>query len=271
MTKIKRLNHFILISALNAIILVSCYERKEGCLDMEASNFDFTADDACGECCTDPVFSVSVRHLTNNYLINPDSVLFTNLGQSYKIINFSYYLSGFELIMDDGRKISISETIEFKSPDGNTITTPDDFKIWRLTNPSHSLGKLREYGNVRQITFILGVKDDWLTYEPVNLPLNHVLNDSLKLQRPDGTLVHQRISIVQGEEFQDTLNLFVKGIGGSVTYNLDTVFTKPIGQNMNLVIKADYSKWLLNSDLQKKVSEIEMALKENSKGIFSVN
>ena len=44
----------IVISFFLAVGLLSCYEAIEGCLDSQAVNFDFSADNACDGCCSYP-------------------------------------------------------------------------------------------------------------------------------------------------------------------------------------------------------------------------
>lgn len=58
--KSKRLNFFFIASLI--IGLYACAEKQEGCLDVYATNFAFEADIACADCCTYPVFELTVSH-----------------------------------------------------------------------------------------------------------------------------------------------------------------------------------------------------------------
>ena len=258
-----------LFCALTLLMMSSCYSRIEGCLIPEAANFDVTADDACADCCIYPKFLINVRHLTGDKLINANDTLINNFNQQYKILSFVYYLSGFKAIRDDGSKITIEESISFDAG-ANIIETPDDFGIWRLSKTRQELGTVSKYGKFTGLSFYLGVEDNWQIYEPLNLPITHVLTDSLSLKTSDGTLAHQIIRIAKGENFMDTVDYSVKGLSGAVAYQLDTTSVFHIGMNINFTLRADYSKWFKNINLDQNVSMIENQLKENSKGIFNV-
>lgn len=254
-----------------SIILTACYKRQTGCLDPLAANFMVTADDPCDGCCQDPILSLTIRHLTGDYLVSPDSTLINDFNQEYRILNFVYYLSGFELLKSDGTKLTVQENLSFNGTTGGTITTPDDFGIYRRTNITTNLGTIRQYGTFTQINFLLGINDEWLQLSPIDLPLLHPLNDSLSVRTSDGKLIHQRLTIAKGDAFKDTLTYNITGNGSATLFSLDTIFTNAIGTNINMVIKADYNRWLKNTDLTQTAENIEKQILENSKHIFSVN
>jgi hypothetical protein len=253
-----------------SLTLLSCYNRQTGCLDPLSANFSVTADDACGDCCKDPELILNIRHLVENKLVSPDSVLMNEMGQKYKILNFAYYLSGFEVIQSDGTIVSVSQSIAFISNAG-IVRTPDDFGIYRRTNVSTKLGSVRKFGEYRSLRFVLGIKDEWQTWTPVDLPLLHPLNDSLRLRTADGMLIHQSLTIAKGDNFEEISTYNLRGPGKSVLYSLDTVFNNAIGTNINLTIKADYSQWLKNVDITQTGPDAEIKILENSKQLFSVN
>ena len=250
--------------------LLSCYNRQTGCLDPLSANFSVTADDACNDCCKDPELILNIRHLVEDKLISPDSVLVNEMGQKYKILNFAYYLSGFEVIQSDGTAVTVSESVAFNSNAG-IVSTPDDFGIYRRTNVSTKLGSVRKFGNYRSLRFTLGVKDEWQTWTPVDLPLLHPLNDSLGLRTTDGMFIHQSITIAKGDDFEEIITYNLRGPGGSVKYSLDTLFNNAIGTNINLTVKADYSQWLKNVNINQTGPDAEIQILENSKQLFSVN
>ena len=260
---------FILIP-ITLFLISSCYTRKSGCLDTLASNFDFTADDPCSDCCTDPFINLTIRHLAGEKLVSAQDTYYNEMGQQYKILNFSYYLSGFMVIREDGKESEVLNKIELSNPDGK-FEISDDFGIYRITNTSRNLGTTREFGDYKMFRFVLGLEPEVVNSGVENLPLLHVLNDSLRLRNPQNQLVHQIITIAKGEFFSDTTTYYISGAERGTQYQLDSIFSNSRGTDIRLVLKADYTKWLNNADLSLPAPEIEKSILENSKFIFSVN
>ncbi|MBK9150715.1 MAG: hypothetical protein IPM26_06800 [Saprospiraceae bacterium] len=252
------------------IFISSCYNRREACLDPFASNFDVTADDPCEQCCKDPLINVTIRHLAGDSLISPSRVLINELGQSYRILNFSYYLSGFRIIKNDGSIVTVSQLLNLDSMN-TVLQIPDDFAIYRLTNVNQTIGQNRNFGTYTGFEFTLGLDSKVLLHQPKDLPLLHVLNDSLSLKTPDRRLAHQIITVATGDSPSEIQSYFISGINSAVSFKMDSTFRNVRGTDINLIIKADYSKWFENVDFTRQPSEIEKSILENSKKLFSVN
>jgi len=83
------------------LILASCYEKQEGCLDFRARNYDFGADEPCSECCTYPSMKLSVAHEWGDTSLMTDSVYFTLSNQAIKIVSAQFYVNKVSLLDSD--------------------------------------------------------------------------------------------------------------------------------------------------------------------------
>ena len=76
----------------------SCFEPEEGCLDIEANNFQLAADrdcskDAPSNCfCTYPSVSLRVVHVFDKLDFRTDTVYRINSGEIIKIRDIQFYI-----------------------------------------------------------------------------------------------------------------------------------------------------------------------------------
>ncbi len=87
------------------VYLTSCYKHPEGCRDVNAINFDISADKNCEkECCKYPKLSLSADIYYDTIKLDTNIVFANEKGDSLRVANFQMLLSQFQLI--DKRNLS---------------------------------------------------------------------------------------------------------------------------------------------------------------------
>jgi hypothetical protein len=177
-------SNFKLLALALSLSLSACFEPKEGCLDIEATNFDASADNDC--CCLYPkLFLETVqRYDTLQYL--PDSLYSNSAGQLFRIKSVVFYLSEFQLFQTS-EPFSVSDTAQLQtySAFGNDTLKEvftDDFLLVRRSPVSNEVGEFRPSGSFGSVRFRLGLSDDAQRVIPRLAPSGHPLriqSDSL--------------------------------------------------------------------------------------------
>ena len=242
--------------------LAACYEPQEGCLDVEAVNYDLQADKSNNEECIYPQLRLSLRHVyskadTTYRLGLADSVYYDSQGHPFRINSIRYYLSNFHLIFADGQEAEVAETIEIEipQPDGSTLLreVEDNFSLARpQVTQNYTVGTLRKSGEVREIRFDLGVAGLANQAGPASFPDNHPLGliDSSLYFNQDSGYVFQYIELFRDTIAADTVPATLRI--GTTPYlrevRLPVSFTKARGYHIQVNMQADYSYWFQNID-----------------------
>ncbi len=147
-----------------ALTLVSCFEPQDGCLDIEATNFDASADKDC--CCEYPLLVIEALHRygsdTVQYL--PDSLYVNDAGQIFRIKSVAFYLSEIQLFQNGGL-LTVSDTVQLQTysstgSDTTKETFTDDFLLVRRTPVDNPTGDFRPAGTFEKVRMRLGLSDD---------------------------------------------------------------------------------------------------------------
>ena len=190
--KLRRVNLLMLVP----LLLTSCFEPKKACLDIEAANFDASADEDC--CCIYPKLKLTVVQNYDTLTYKPDSAYVNDLGQQFRIRSIVFYLSDFQLIQN-GATYTVSDTVSlrvFGPNPGDTMshTFTDDFLLIRRENISNEVGSFSRTGLFSQVKFRLGLSDDAQDVVPGKAPSGHPLRpqgDSLWYGRNTGYVFAQ--------------------------------------------------------------------------------
>ncbi len=175
-------------------VLFCCYQQKEGCLDVSATNFDFDADKDCCEeevcCCTYPTYQLEVLHK----LSPEDSLNNFSTGTFYdwpngeglfSVEHFSLYISHLAYknsLTDVTSSNTDSITIEvFENITSNKeITIQDNFALIKPGSFTYNIGEIRSVGSFDVLEFYLGVPAPAQNAIPESFPTDH----SLAVQSP---------------------------------------------------------------------------------------
>ncbi len=147
-----------------ALCLSSCFEPQDGCLDIEATNFDASADKDC--CCEYPLLVIEALHRYGSDSVQyiPDALYENSTGQIFRIKSVSFYLSEIQLFQNGGI-ITVSDTVQLQTyaPSGTDTLKEaftDDFLLIRRTPVDNPVGDFRPAGNFEQVRMRLGLSDD---------------------------------------------------------------------------------------------------------------
>jgi len=195
----KRLPPSKLVFLLSSLCLMafisfqSCYNNKEGCLDIKASNFDFDADrDCCQEeecCCTYPSLNLNVLHKQF-----ADSTENFELGELYpwpigdglfSITSFRLYLSNISIeneVTNENLNIRDSIDIQVLESDGSILTKKfeDNFNLINPEKFTYEIGEIQGSGSYNAVNMVLGIETPVKNGNPSSVPEGH----DLSLQSP---------------------------------------------------------------------------------------
>ena len=167
----------------------SCFESNVGCLDIEASNFDFAADEDCCDqeetcCCNYPSLSLDVLHK-----LNPDSIDNFSLNAFYpwpvgqgefSVNSFNLYLSHFSYKDSLGNDFTNADVVELSvlNDDGviEDIEIQDNFALIKPNIFTYNIGEIRGSGSFNMIDFYIGIPEPEKNGIPESLPEGHPLS-----------------------------------------------------------------------------------------------
>ncbi len=164
----------ILILAITFInVLEGCYQPKEGCLDIYATNFDATADNNC--CCQYPLIQVQFVHMSGQNLFNPSDTLMNDTGQAFKINDFSIYFSNFEFTGTSGNLFSTLDTFHLPA-ENDTIILRKDLLLARANTSNSTSGKLIQKEDFVKVSFNAGVPNEANSVSFSRIPSSSILS-----------------------------------------------------------------------------------------------
>lgn len=231
------------------VLFSGCFEKKEGCLDVLASNFDAGADKNC--CCTYPKLTFDVKHSYDSTNLSLSDVYTNALGQDFKILAIAFYISDVQLRSND-QWIAVSNTIGFRDRTGGFHIRPDDVTIINRQTFKFNVGEFLSPGTFDQLRFSIGLKAPESSADPESVSDDHPLSSTSvnQLWDPvDGYLSYQ-ISLVDTLQ-QDTLHWKTPATTNAlVNLEIDLKIDKQIGEELVIPLEIDYSKWLQSVDIR---------------------
>lgn len=246
-----------------SILFLSCFERKEGCLDSLAANYDVEAFDSCLECCSFPDVVFNMTHRAGDSLLNTQDTLVNNIGEMFNILEVRYYLSDV-LIFQDNRAISAHENLVNSN---NSFSRSDDISIARSNVASLTIGEFKTYGQFDKVSFRLGVDNRVLTDTFVNLTPQHPLNDRNKIQDSEGRLFQMSVRYKLIDP--DTLRtIWIDSLPENLIFEKTETIQTRKGENIPFRIDANYLPLFENVVLRGNDAEVKNAMVSQVSRIF---
>lgn len=248
-----------------SMVLTSCYERQEGCLDINASNYDFTADDPCEDCCSYPTMKISVTHMWGDTFLINNSVYSNDLDQYIKIISSKFYLSDFVLSNSSGN-YRIEEVMEVQD-ENNTITEVyNDFIFVQSNRVSYTVGTFPVSDIYDDLSFTMGINGDYVAADSTK----SFVEDNSFFDADLYQHTNFRLDYIIDTISMDTLQLNIKGESMAKNLSLNSSFEIPLGRNFTISLQAHYDLLLSGLDLNDLESEAQInRLKSNLDHFFS--
>ena len=196
--------------------LPSCYEKKETCLDIRATNFDFDGDIACDDCCEYPDLKMEFQHREVrpddtlqigfsgiHFDSTVDSAYFDGNQQPFRIKSIKYFISNIRLVATDGAEEQINEEIEIQTASGLQIFKDDFLRVNGSSSSTLNAGSFSVIKSYDKVKFWIGLDEAIDTANPATLPDGHVLSVSLDSSMYDFQNGHYLGANV--EIYQDTI------------------------------------------------------------------
>jgi hypothetical protein len=238
---------FLLLFALFGL---GCFDPKEGCLDIAATNFDASADEDC--CCTYPGLIFSVDQKWDTKPFRRDSVFALDNGKLIRLHNVLLYLSDFQMERN-GAAFKTTDTIQlqaFAKTGQDTIKEVylNDFELISLDNSTANTGVFRTSGNFDAVQFRFGLSNDANRVIASKVRVGHPLRpgtDSLWLSK---TLGYALLKVVFSP---DTLRtsprdsvLLTRADMGDLFFRQTGKFSSELGYDFRLRMNIDLKKLL---------------------------
>lgn len=230
-----------------SLAITACFEPKEGCLDIAATNFDAAADKDC--CCEYPQLVLTVNQVYDTLLFRNDSLYPDANGHLFRINSIAFYLSDFQLFQG-GALFTVADTLTLRTFDSNGDTTSqlftNDFQLVRRSPVEYVIGTFRQDGLFEEVNFRLGLSDDAQKAVPSKAPANHPLStqtDSLWRGQQAGFVFLQAVVVrdSMASTQADTLR-FMQSDLGQALIGATGAFSHPTGYNFPLLLTVDYNR-----------------------------
>lgn len=245
------------------VILTSCFDRKEGCLDTLASNYDVSAFDACEDCCTFPNLVFRFNHRAGDSLLRTQDTLINDLGQLYNILEVRFYVSEVELFQN-GSALRVKNALTNSS---DSLLLPDDIKIARSNIRDLTIGEFVSFGNFEKVSFRLGVEESILRDSFVNLPSTHPLTERNKIRDANGNLFQMSVRYTLLNP--DTLRtIWIDSFPQNLIFEIEQPVVTRKGENILFDIKANYLPLFQTINLASDTPLIKSAMTQEVFKIF---
>lgn len=245
---------FALWALLILLPFAACYEPREGCLDIEATNFDAAADNNC--CCTYPALRLTLLPRYDTLVWKPDTAYEISPGRWFRIHQAVFYLADFQMVQN-GVALPVSDTLGLSvlGAAGDTLRTvfTNDFQLIRRTTTTYTVGTFRPSGAFESVRFRVGLPDAAQRIIPALTPDGHPLrpqNEGLWLG-PDTGYVALKLVVSRDTlpgTVPDTL-VFSRPEFASVVLQSDDVFRHESGYDFSLKLVADFRELFRDVDL----------------------
>lgn len=240
---------FLLIAFLFLAISTtpSCSKPREGCLDLNGTNYDVLAELDC--CCTYPnlAFTFSSKYSDDPVEFNEFGYT-NNLGQKYGLSSGRMLLNNLFLTNDSGEVFEIEDTIELKTNEGrDSMFFKNDFiNINSLSPKSYILSEIPVDEFYTSLKFSLGFDGQYCDIAPLNLPQNTEITRSLNSLYAEefDEFFSARIDLVvdSTENGLDIKTIFIPLCQTATEqYSLNKIGTP--GFNLEIKMEIDIKEW----------------------------
>jgi hypothetical protein len=251
-----------------SMLLGACADRREGCFDGFASNYDLAAEKRCSDCCTYPKMLLEIRHRA----IQPgrDSIIvfapatstspavfstYTDAGGNpFAFQELRFYISNFWLINTKGDTIKMLEELPVFVPLGlgDTLRTTVENNVQIIANPgpfsTTTFGTFRKAGDFTKLRFTLGVtglanKSNPARYalgHPLGAPSNFVMYRSPVLGYNFSRFVLQRNP---GNASPDPIEILINNSSNLIVIEKPISVNIPQGFGVNVIMRVDHLLW----------------------------
>lgn len=237
----------LLLSLLLPLLLISCYEDNIACLDLDATNYDILADEACPDCCTYPTFSIDVDHFWADSTLALTDTLPDGAGNDFRLIRFRVYLT--DVVLEAGTEVlPVPANVITVGVLNGTDTVETELNanlalVQSSVTSSYTIGVLRTGEEaLTRVQARLGMSSDFPAVYPPAAPATSPLSTQeglLNFNDGAGYLTASAEYILTATD--DTVRVDVRG-----DRLIDLDFAVPVaplrGVNLTVEMEADYEQ-----------------------------
>lgn len=260
------MNRFPHWTWLLALLWGSCYQPRTGCLNPQAVNYDFAADEACSDCCTWPSLRLQVKHRYQPPA-QPDTLLplkyhqplkvFPDTAHPFSLERFRFWIGHLHLWTQDGTEYSVLDTLHVQLPDGTVVAIEDNFTVAdRDIFSAQTLGSHRATGLVAGVKLRVGLDSLERALDPLSLEPEHPLRrwaDSV-LFDPEQGFLSGRARIMPDTASADTLDVqWLQPL--ELTLWLDAPAFVPRGRVVEVTLVINYTRLFEGIDFAATTAE----------------
>jgi hypothetical protein len=166
-----------------ALIEWACNTRIEGCLDPNASNFDFTAEKDCNGCCTYPFMTITLSQKWNSENFSIEDTLYDLNQNPYQIVDIRYFLSSWTWKGLDNSVYTVDSTEADCA--GNKLRYTKDINAIEPRIFIYLLGNYRQAPVIDSVNFHMGLVEDFECLEDTLSSTPDILTPASPLWNPD--------------------------------------------------------------------------------------
>ncbi len=255
---------FITYHLLLITLISSCYTPTDGCLNIDATNYDASADEPCDDCCNFPNLNLKITHsISIEGTFGQDSVInhsadstFNNFANNFfQIKGMEFYLSDFQLVMTDGSIVEVEDEMTFmiyEDAIAQTLkdtTVKDDFVLVNRSSFNYTIGEFRKPGTFMELRFTVGIDEKLSSIDADTLSSAHPLSSEnlMYFGTRDSGFVYQKFSIVNDTTTNST-EIEVYQLGKETANSVQVIFPlfgeiEP-GFDVEIPIRVNYTTWL---------------------------
>lgn len=186
----------LLFLLLLLVFFQSCNQPAQGCRDINATNYDVTADEDCeDDCCQLPQLKIQFSHKIEqrvgnvdtvvNFKYNTSYILPASLTDTFSFQRIKCYFSNFRLIDMEGEEQQVNDRvmIDLEGEEPDSITIVDDVFLFDAGSANYTLGEFDLANTYEGLKFTVGLQSELLTTNPEIAPINSVFRpDSLNYE-----------------------------------------------------------------------------------------
>ncbi len=218
-----------------SLVFQSCDEASQGCRNINATNYDVTADEDCeDDCCQLPELKMQFSHKIEqrvggvdtlvNFTYNTSYILPASITDTFSFQKIKCYFSNFRLIDMEGEEVQVNDrlTIDLEGDEPDSITIVDDIFLFDAGSANYTLGEFGEPNTFEGLKFTVGLQSELLTTNPEIAPANSAFTpDSLNYEESVG-YIFQNYVFFNGVDAPDLADSTVFQIFEPVEINLST-------------------------------------------------
>ena len=157
-----------------------CNARVDGCLDLEAENFDVTADNNDLSLCSYPDLLLDVVYRYGDQTFSRDSLYQNTFGQTFAIPDLYVLFSQFAVTGSEYPRLVVADRTDWflgTGPEPEEIRAVNDFTFVDQQNFRYRLGEWRQSDFALSVDFAIGVPDSLVPTDPLLIPGENKMTD----------------------------------------------------------------------------------------------